>query len=243
MNYEAWRISFQDSEQAAKAAFEESQRWERLFAMAIGSVVELTEAAGIRKEDQLMGGTTQALNAIEKLKERRDKWKERALKAEQWNREMVAKAADNNLEGYRELGRRTAAAEEERDAYRIAEHRQIVLRRKMEEERDALAAHVDRLSCVIRDQVEDDDWFHKLHKVMDDAPTTSLARRDALSQSEGMKKAALFIEHKANSYDEEYGKTDPSTGHREYPGDGAEHYNELMELADELSRQAGGYAQ
>lgn len=116
MNYEAWRITFQDSEQAAKAAFEESQRWERLFAMAFGSVVELTEAAGIRKEDQLMGGTIQALNAIEKLKERREKWKARALKAEQWNREMVAKAAEKSLDGYRELGRKAAAAEEERDA-------------------------------------------------------------------------------------------------------------------------------
>lgn len=108
MSYEAWRITFQDSEQAAKAAFEESQRWERLFAMATGSVVELTEAAGIRKEDQLMGGTFQALAAIEKLKAR-------ALKAEQWNREMVNKAASNHLEGYRELGLRTATAETARD--------------------------------------------------------------------------------------------------------------------------------
>ncbi|WP_422101877.1 hypothetical protein [Vreelandella sp.] len=85
MSYEGWRISFQDSEQAAKAAFEEAQRYGRLFAMAIGSVVELAEAAGIRKEDQLMGGTAQALDAIEKLKQRRDKWKARALVAEQLN--------------------------------------------------------------------------------------------------------------------------------------------------------------
>lgn len=115
MSYETWRISFQDSEQAAKAAYEEAQRWERMFTMAINSVVELTEAAGIRKEDQLTGGTVQALAAIEKLKERRDKWKARALKAEQWNREMVAKAASNHLEGYRELGRRAATAEAARD--------------------------------------------------------------------------------------------------------------------------------
>lgn len=88
MSYEAWRITFQDSEQAAKAAYADAKRWERLFAMAIGSVVELTEAAGIRKEDQLTGGTVQALGAIEKLKERRDKWKARALKAEQVNRDL-----------------------------------------------------------------------------------------------------------------------------------------------------------
>ncbi|MCF2911747.1 hypothetical protein [Halomonas sp. Cn5-12] len=116
MSYEAWRISFQDSEQAAKAAFEEAQRYKRMFTMSIDSIVELTEAAGIRKEDQTMGGTVQALAAIEKLKKRRDKWKARALEAEQFNREMVAKAASNYLGGYRELGRRTAAAEEERDA-------------------------------------------------------------------------------------------------------------------------------
>lgn len=116
MNYEAWRVTFQSSEQAAKAAFEDAKRWGRLFSMAIGSVVELTEAAGIRKEDQIMGGTTQALNAIKKLKDRRGKWKARALKAEQWNREMVAKAAEKSLAGYRELGRKAAAAEEERDA-------------------------------------------------------------------------------------------------------------------------------
>lgn len=116
MSYEAWRITYQSSEQAAKAAYEDAQRYERLFAMAISSVVELAEAAGVRKEDQLMGGTVQALEAIEKLKARREKWKARALEAEQWNREMVAKAASNHLEGYRELGRKAAAAEEERDA-------------------------------------------------------------------------------------------------------------------------------
>lgn len=88
MSYEAWRISFQDSEQAAKAAFEEAQRYKRMFTMSIDSIVELTEAVGIRKEDQTMGGTMQALNAIEKLKERREKWKARALEAEQTLQEV-----------------------------------------------------------------------------------------------------------------------------------------------------------
>ena len=86
MSYEAWRISFQNSEQAAKAAFEEAQRYKRMFNMSIDSIVELTEAVGIRKEDQTMGGTVQTLAAIEKLKARRDKWKARALEAEQGNR-------------------------------------------------------------------------------------------------------------------------------------------------------------
>ena len=88
MNYETWRITFQDSEQAAKAAYTDAERWERLFAMVITSLVEVSEAVGVRKEDQLMGGTAQTLIAIEKLKERRDKWKERAIQAEQVNRDL-----------------------------------------------------------------------------------------------------------------------------------------------------------
>ncbi len=97
MNYEAWRITYQSSEQAAKAAYEEAQRYERLFAMAISSVVELAEAAGVRKEDQLMGGTTQALAAIEKLKARRDKWKARALEAERQNGEMESAEEERDV--------------------------------------------------------------------------------------------------------------------------------------------------
>ncbi|CAM0557138.1 hypothetical protein EHLJMEHL_02226 [Vreelandella titanicae] len=88
MSYETWRATYQDSEQAAKAAYADAKRWERLFAMAIGSLVEVAEAAGIRKEDQLTGGTFQTLAAIKKLKERRDKWKDRALKAEKVNRDL-----------------------------------------------------------------------------------------------------------------------------------------------------------
>jgi len=70
MSYEAWRISFQDSEQAAKAAFEEAQRWERLFASVIMALVGVGEAAGVRGEDQL-NGNLEILIASEKLKERR----------------------------------------------------------------------------------------------------------------------------------------------------------------------------
>jgi hypothetical protein len=222
MNYEAWRISFQDSEQAAKAAFEESQRYKRMFDMAINSVVELAEAAGIPKENQLTGGNFQALNAIEKLKERREKWKARALKAEK-----------------------------DRDAYLIAEQRQIALRQKVEAERDVLAAYQTDLireltACqsvlhmLAHDRQVTPAYANDAKAVLRRAPEACLAKRDALSQSEGLKKAAIFIEQKANSYDAEHGKTDPSTNHREYPGDGAEYYNDLMELADELRRQANG---
>ena len=49
--------------------------------------------------------------------------REAALRAEvselrEWQRQMVEKAAANSLDGYRELGARAAAAENERDALR-----------------------------------------------------------------------------------------------------------------------------
>ncbi len=46
--------------------------------------------------------------------------------------------------------------------------------------------------------------------------------------------AAQHIERKAADYDAEHGVTDPETGHREYPGDGADYYDEMMELAEEI---------
>ena len=55
MNYETWRATYQSSEQAAKAAFQESQRWERLFASVIMALVGVKQAAGVRGEDQLNG--------------------------------------------------------------------------------------------------------------------------------------------------------------------------------------------
>lgn len=179
-----------------------AQNYERLFAMVIGSLVEVAESAGVRKEDQLMGGTTQTLNAIEKLKERREKWKARALKAEQWNREMVAKAVNNNLEGYRELGSKAAAAEQERDA---------------------LAAHIERITGLCRDLDECELGSEAMANVwgeIEDAlisqPANSLAQRDAL-------KLAEFIEKHAENL-------------------GACTRNYADKLAHDLRRQANGVA-
>lgn len=50
----------------------------------------------------------------------------------------------------------------------------------------------------------------------------------------GLEIAAKFLEKRAQHYDEEHGHTDHETGTREYPGDGAEYYCELMDMADEL---------
>lgn len=49
---------------------------------------------------------------------------------------------------------------------------------------------------------------------------------------EGLELAAQHIEKKATDYEIEHGTTDPGTGAREYPGDGAEYYAEMMELAE-----------
>ncbi|WP_151982457.1 hypothetical protein [Marinobacter salarius] len=51
---------------------------------------------------------------------------------------------------------------------------------------------------------------------------------------EGLEIAARHIERKADNYDQDHGTTDPSTGSREYPGDGAEYYAEMTELAEEV---------
>ena len=109
----------------------------------------------------------------------------------------------------------------------------------LQEQIDALAAHVERLKeAASIPRLE--SWMRIL-EIINDSPATSLARRDALKKAEGLRLAADFIEQKATDYDAEHGSTDPSTGHREYPGDGAEYYNEMMELADDLRQQAEGF--
>ena len=75
-------------------------------------------------------------------------------------------------------------------------------------------------------------------------PATLLAllagyeERDQLKHCEGMKTAAKLISDKAKAYHEEHGRTDPETGHCDYPGDGDDYYNEMMELAEEIQEQA-----
>lgn len=59
-------------------------------------------------------------------------------------------------------------------------------------------------------------------------------RAQSVSVPEGLERSALYIEHKAANYDLEHGTTDPSTGSREYPGDGAEYYSGMMELAEDI---------
>lgn len=48
----------------------------------------------------------------------------------------------------------------------------------------------------------------------------------------GIELAARWVEQRASDYDAAHGHTDPDTGTREYPGDGAEYYGELLDIAD-----------
>lgn len=144
------------------------------------------------------------------------------------------------------------ALEEERQA--DEDVRDILDRVKAE--RTGLAAQVEHLKSVLQlaknnhgaslmsDPPQDAWKYHKVDEVIANALSNGsqnlLTVRDLTNQAEGMRKAALLIEQKADAYNAEHGTTDPETGHREYPGDGAEHYNELMELADELRQKAQG---
>ena len=122
---------------------------------------------------------------------------------------------------------------------------------------EALVAHVEQLSYVIVDakrcaavlafpsnynasdyQSFADAVMGNIETLSKQEPTNALTRRDLIKQAEGLRLAADFIEQKATDYDAEHGSTDPSTGHREYPGDGADYYNEMMELADDLRQRA-----
>ena len=115
------------------------------------------------------------------------------------------------------------------------------------EERDALAALFVRLQDGATDLIhasseeEAGDAMELIAECSEKEPRSILARRDVLKKAEGLRLAADFIEQKATDYDAEHGSTDPSTGHREYPGDGAEYYNEMMELADDLRQHAEGH--
>lgn len=117
--------------------------------------------------------------------------------------------------------------------------------KELVQERDALAAQLQEFrkkSQELHSQYPLSPWIQQHYEsVMRANPEQTLAHRDELKQVEGMKKAALFIEQKADAYDAEHGTTDPTTNHREYPGDGAEYFNELMELADELRQFAEGH--
>lgn len=83
-----------------------------------------------------------------------------------------------------EAAQRLVKLEAERDAYRAAEEHQIARRQKMEEERDALAAHAEMLQEIADEVFLDlmDDPSPTCHVIFQKAvqpPAASLDRRDA----------------------------------------------------------------
>lgn len=84
-----------------------------------------------------------------------------------------------------------AELEHERDAYCAAEEMQVALRQKMEADRDALAAHVERIKT-------EESRAYKgglsmpglLHDIIYESPTISLVRRDANKKAEALEEFA-----------------------------------------------------
>ena len=102
-----------------------------------------------------------------------------------------------------------AKLEHERDAYRTAEEHQIARRQKIEQERDALAAHVERLrerlamcrhyACYsIGDSTPLAMQLASIREVASEAlreePKGSLARHDLIKQAEELESTALHLE-------------------------------------------------
>ena len=91
-------------------------------------------------------------------------------------------------EGRRSIGEELAKAEQ------AANHwTQVAIKHK--ERAEALTAHVER---IIRewnsgDDQFSDEWINRTDDIVEDAPETSLARRDLLKQAEGVEKAAEQI--------------------------------------------------
>lgn len=88
----------------------------------------------------------------------------------------------------------------ERDAYRTAEEYQIALRQKLEEERDSLAAHVERIKA-------EESRAYKgglsmpglLHDIIYESPTISLVSRDLLKRAEVLEAVAAMIKSDATN--------------------------------------------
>lgn len=108
LSYDAWRISYQSSEQAAREAYAlylealtASQAnaprgfdFERMFNVAANEITEIGRAAGVRPEDQL-NGSFEILVAIRAIQQRRDHWRHKAEQAEEHL--AIARRANKNL--------------------------------------------------------------------------------------------------------------------------------------------------
>ncbi|MEG3078537.1 hypothetical protein R3F64_01535 [Halomonas sp. 5021] len=87
--------------------------------------------------------------------------------------------------------RRIADLEAQVEQHKAAEEMQIALRQKADEREAALAAHVERLKEVERDEP---CYGQIVMEVLDYLPDTSLARRDKIKQAEMIEALALKAE-------------------------------------------------
>ena len=109
--------------------------------------------------------------------------------------ECSPEALESEREANAKLTELVAELECERDAYRTAEEHQIALRQQLEQEKDALAAHVERIKT-------EESRAYKgglsmpglLHDIIYESPAISLDRRDALKQVEALERLRLLLQ-------------------------------------------------
>lgn len=89
-----------------------------------------------------------------------------------------------------------ASLKDDIEIHRVAEETQIALRERVQEERDALAAHVERISSCRLESGRIGIW--SLNNALKETPATSLARRDAHKQREAVLEMANDLAHEFN---------------------------------------------
>lgn len=78
------------------------------------------------------------------------------------------------------------------------------------------------------------DAIYKHNYKDEESGSTIREAQETIVRDAALEEAAALIDRKVRSYDDDMGSTDPETGTREYPGDGAEWVHEMDELAEEI---------
>jgi|TARA_A100001518_G_scaffold1292_1_gene1183 hypothetical protein len=129
-----------------------------------------------------------------------------------------------------EAARQIELLTKECEQYRAAEEVQIALREKLQEEHEALAAHVDRIKKAEAKSYPQEgfsaaDWIKGVRSAVNATPSASLARLRAQHYAEALENAAQHLES-IDGCHIELGLNCAA--------------NELNSQALELRRQAGG---
>lgn len=158
--------------------------------------------------------------------------------------DAAKKVAGSNLEQAKRL--HAESNPQALESERAANAALTELAAKLEQERDALAAHVSRITGLCRDldECEQDSEemgavWDKLESALQDAPTTSLARRDGLKEAEAVEQWADCLESVIRHVESEHAK-DPN-----YPAIGAEGMGEfaadMRTEAEKLRKKTEGH--